>query len=57
MSEGSSWLVPAQMYSPIRQSAVLLSSAKDKAAAQDFLKFLKSDKAAAIIRSFGYDLH
>ncbi|OIR07752.1 molybdate-binding periplasmic protein precursor [mine drainage metagenome] len=54
---GSWWLVPAQMYSPIRQSAVLLSSAKDKAAAQDFLKFLKSEKAVAIIRSFGYDLH
>ena len=56
VTEGSWWLVPAYMYSPIRQSAVLLNSAKDKAAAQAFLKFLKSEKAVAIIRSFGYEL-
>ena len=54
--EGSWWLVPAHMYNPIRQSAVLLSGAKDKAAAQAFLDFLKSEKAAAIIRGFGYEL-
>ncbi len=44
------------MYNPIKQSAVQLSAAKDKAAAQAFLKFLKSEKAVAIIRSFGYGL-
>lgn len=53
---GSSWLVPSDMYPPIRQSAVLLAGAKDKAAAQAFLDFLKSDKAAAVIRSYGYAL-
>ncbi len=56
VTEGSWWLVPVRLYSPIRQSAVLLNSARDKAAARDFLKFLKSGQAAAIIRSFGYDL-
>ncbi len=56
VSAGSWWLVPSNLYSPIRQSAVLLSGAKDKAAAQAFLDFLKGEKAAAIIRSFGYDL-
>jgi molybdate transport system substrate-binding protein len=56
VSAGSSWLVPPDMYKPIRQSAVLLSGAKDKAAAQAFLDFLKSDKAAAVIRSYGYAL-
>src|SRR5512135_487219 len=54
--EGSYWLVPAEMYSPIKQSAVQLTGAKDKAAAQAFLKFLRSEKALAIIRSFGYGL-
>jgi molybdate transport system substrate-binding protein len=54
--QGSWWRVPAQMYKPIRQSAVLLSGAKDKAAAQAFLDFLKSKKAAAVIRSYGYEL-
>lgn len=56
LSAGSSWLVPADMYQPIRQSAVLLAGAKDKAAAQAFLAFLKSAKAAAVIRSYGYAL-
>lgn len=56
VSTGSWWMVPAYMYNPIRQSAVLLSGAKDKATAQAFLDFLKSDTAAAIIRSYGYEL-
>lgn len=56
VSAGSWWLVPSGLYQPIRQSAVLLSGAKDKAAAQAFLAFLKSEKAAAVIRGFGYEL-
>jgi molybdate transport system substrate-binding protein len=53
---GSWWMVPSYMYTPIRQSAVQLSAAKDPTAAKAFLAFLKSDKAVAIIRSFGYEL-
>ena len=56
VTDGSWWLVPSQMYNPIRQSAVLLSAAKDPAAAKAFLTFLKSAKSVAIIRSFGYEL-
>ncbi|OGT19527.1 MAG: molybdate ABC transporter substrate-binding protein [Gallionellales bacterium RIFOXYB12_FULL_54_9] len=56
VTEGSSWLVPSNLYSPIKQSAVQLSAAKDPAAAKAFLTFLKSKKAAEIIRSFGYEL-
>lgn len=56
VAEGSWWMVPAHMYNPIRQGAVLLAAAKDKAAAQAFLAYLKSDKAVAIIRNFGYGL-
>lgn len=56
VSEGSFWLVPADMYNPIKQSAVQLSAAKDPAAAKAFMAFLKSEKALAIIRSFGYGL-
>jgi molybdate transport system substrate-binding protein len=55
-TEGSWWIVPANMYSPIRQSAVQLSAARDKAAAQAFMEFLKSEKAVAIIRGSGYEL-
>jgi molybdate transport system substrate-binding protein len=51
---GSLWLVPQTLYTPIRQDAVLLS--KGKAAAGQFMAYLRSPKAAAIIQSFGYEL-
>lgn len=54
--EGSWWLVPADKYNPIRQSAVLLSGAQDMQAAKAFLVFLKSGKARAVMRGFGYEL-
>ena len=56
VTEGSWWMIPADKYSPIQQCAVQLTGAKDKAAAKAFLAYLKSDKAVAIIRSFGYGL-
>jgi molybdate transport system substrate-binding protein len=56
VTEGSYWLVPSHLYNPIEQSAVLLSAAKDKAAAQALLDYLKGDKARAVISSFGYGL-
>jgi molybdate transport system substrate-binding protein len=56
VTEGSWWIVPADLYSPIKQSAIQLSAAKDKAASQAFLEFMKSEKALAIIRGFGYGL-
>jgi molybdate transport system substrate-binding protein len=56
VTDGSWWIVPADLYNPIKQSAIQLSAAKDKAAAQAFLTYLKSERALAIIRSFGYGL-
>jgi molybdate transport system substrate-binding protein len=53
--EGSVWLVPAQLYTPIRQNAVMLAPAKGKPAAEALMKYLKGDKAKAIITSFGYE--
>jgi molybdate transport system substrate-binding protein len=54
--EGSSWLVPANLYAPIRQDAVILEPGKGRAAVEALMKFLKGDKAKAIIKSFGYEL-
>lgn len=54
--EGSSWLVPDNAYSPLRQDAVILAPGKDKPAAEALMKFLQGDKARDIIRSFGYAL-
>lgn len=54
--EGSAWLVPARLHSPIRQDAVILNNGKDKPAAQALADYLKGDKAKAVIKSFGYEL-
>ncbi|HLP97115.1 MAG TPA: molybdate ABC transporter substrate-binding protein [Sideroxyarcus sp.] len=56
IAAGSWWLVPADLHKPIRQSAVMLSGAKDQAAAQAFLNFLKSEKAKKVLHGFGYEL-
>lgn len=56
VTAGSWWLVPPEMHKPILQSAVLLSGAKDQVAAKAFLAFLKSEKARAVMRGFGYEL-
>jgi len=54
ISDGSAWVVPSDLYQPIRQDAVILEKGHGKPAAEALVKFLKSDKARAIIRSFGY---
>jgi molybdate transport system substrate-binding protein len=54
--DGSQWLVPAALYTPIRQDAVVLAAAQDKAAAEAFTKYLKGAKAVAVIKGFGYGL-
>lgn len=56
LSAGSGWIVPADLYTPIRQDAVLLNKGKDNIAATALLDFLKSRRAAVIITSYGYKL-
>jgi molybdate transport system substrate-binding protein len=55
LGPGSAWIVLPELHNPIRQSAVLLSGAKDPAAAQAFFAFLKSEKAQKVMRGFGYE--
>lgn len=54
--EGSSWVVPAKLYSPIRQDAVILNKGKGKPAVDALIKYLTSDKAKAVVKAFGYQL-
>ena len=56
VTEGSAWIVPESFYTPIRQDAVLLNSGKDNTAATALLSYLKTEKAQAIIRAYGYEL-
>jgi molybdate transport system substrate-binding protein len=56
IAEGSAWIVPANLYQPIRQDAVVLDKGKDKPAAEALMKYLRGDKARAVIKSYGYEL-
>ena len=56
ISGGSAWIVPEDMYEPIRQDAVILNKGKDNPAAAALVDYLKGPKAAAVIKSYGYDL-
>ncbi len=49
----SYWEVPTDFYRPINQQAVLLSHNR---VAKKFMKFVRSDEAKAIIRTFGYEI-
>jgi len=48
------WVVPPEFYDPIEQQAILLKHGEQKPAAREFLQFLRSDAAQAIIVSNGY---
>jgi molybdate transport system substrate-binding protein len=52
--EAASFEIPTELYSPIRQDAVLLKRASGNGAARGFLVFLRGPDALRVIRSFGY---
>jgi len=56
VTSGSAWIVPADLHDPIKQDAVILAKGKDSAAAKALVQYLKGPKAAAIIKSYGYEL-
>lgn len=55
LREGSAWVVPASLHSPIRQDLVLLVRSRDNPAATALLRYQRSDKARTVIRSYGYE--
>ncbi|MEN5149615.1 molybdate ABC transporter substrate-binding protein [Pseudomonas orientalis] len=56
LSSGSAWIVPSSLHDPIKQDAVILTKGKDSAAAKALVDYLKGPKAAAVIKSYGYEL-
>jgi len=54
MKDGKSWEIPADMYPPIEQAAVVLKSAKNKEQAKAFVEFVKSDAAKKILQKYGF---
>lgn len=55
-NDGTRWIVPHNLYSVIRQDAVLLKKGADDEASKAFLTFLKGPEARGIISRFGYGL-
>ena len=53
---GSRWVVPQELYAPIRQDAVLLKTGASNEAATGFINFLKGPEARVIIEKYGYVL-
>jgi molybdate transport system substrate-binding protein len=56
IADGSAWMVPANLYPPIRQDVIVLAPGKGKAAPLALVNFFKTDKVKTLIRSFGYDI-
>jgi molybdate transport system substrate-binding protein len=53
---GSKWMVPQNLYKPIKQDAVLFKTGADNPAAKAFIAYLKGPKAHKIIEKYGYAL-
>ena len=56
LGSGSAWIVPAALYDPIRQDAVILKQGANNPAAAALVEYLKGPEAARVIESFGYKL-
>ena len=57
VTSGSAWPVPGNLYTPIRQDAVILAKGRNNPAARALADYLKGDKAKAVIRAYGYALN
>ena len=55
-AEGSAWVLPAKLHQPIQQDAVILDKGRGKPAAEAWLKYLRGEKAKAVIKSYGYEV-
>ncbi len=56
VTDGTRWVVPQNLYAPIRQDAVLLKKGENDEASKAFGEFLKGPEARAVIEKFGYGL-
>ena len=56
MKDGKRWQIPAEMHPPIEQAAVILKSAQNKEAAQEFLAFVKSETGRATLARYGFSV-
>ncbi|HEY2545963.1 MAG TPA: molybdate ABC transporter substrate-binding protein [Candidatus Acidoferrum sp.] len=54
MNGGKRWDIPADMYPPIEQAAIVLKAAKNKDGARAFLDFVKSEAGRTTLSKYGF---
>lgn len=54
IESGSGWIVPHELYSPIRQDAILLKPGQANPVAHELVNYLKGEQVQQIIESYGY---
>lgn len=54
MRSGDRWEIPAEMYPPILQAAVVVHSSTNKPAANAFLDYVKSDEGRSTLSKYGF---
>jgi molybdate transport system substrate-binding protein len=54
IARGSGWIVPAHLYMPLQQDAILLNAGAGNPVAPLFLAYLRTNAARAVLRSAGY---
>ena len=53
-TEGSRWIVPGHLHTPIKQDAILLKKGEGSSAAKDFIAFLNGPEAIRVKTKYGY---
>ena len=56
LADGHYYVIPDKYYNPLRQDAIVLNRTENERLAREFVEFVQSDAAKAIIRSNGYAL-
>lgn len=54
MKDGRAWEIPLSMHPPIEQGAIVLKGARNKAAALEFLNFVRGAVGKAILEKYGF---
>ena len=55
-SKGKYWEVPADLYPPLAQGAVVLSHSQHKKEAAQFLEYIKTKEATELLKKYGFTL-
>lgn len=56
LSKEHYYVIPEKYYNPLKQDAIVLNRTKHESLAREFVEFVQSDEAKAIIRNNGYAL-